>query len=116
MTGSTNLEIIEVVIMLFRSSHRRCSVKKGARKNFAIYAGKRLCWSLFNKVAGLKATTCATTDTAHAQISYPTVAELSVAFFEIFRYTAFVTMVVVCGNNSKTLKELNINLYRLTPE
>ena len=71
---------------------------------------------LFNKVAGLKATTCATTDTVHGQTSYPTVAELSVAFFERLRYTAFVTMVVVCGNNSKTLKELNINLYRLTPE
>ena len=79
MTGLTNLEIIEVVIMLFRSSHRRCSVKKGALKNFAIYTGKRVLEPLFNKVAGLKATTCATTDTAHAQTSYPTVAELSVA-------------------------------------
>ena len=24
-------------------------------KNFAIFTGKHLCWSLFNKVAGLKA-------------------------------------------------------------
>ena len=32
---------------LFRSSHRRCSVKKGVLKNFANFTGKHLCWSLF---------------------------------------------------------------------
>ena len=38
----------------FRSSHRRCSVKKGALGNFAKLTGKDLCQSLFfNKVAGL---------------------------------------------------------------
>ena len=38
----------------FRSSHRRCSVKKGALKNFPKLTGKDLCQSLFfNKVAGL---------------------------------------------------------------
>ena len=38
----------------FRSSHRRCSVKKGALRNFAKLTGKDLCQSLFfNKVAGL---------------------------------------------------------------
>ena len=30
-----------------RSSHRRCSVKKGVLKNFANFIGKHLCWSLF---------------------------------------------------------------------
>ena len=36
-----------------RSSHRRCSVKKVAFKNFAKYTGKHLCQGLFfNKVAG----------------------------------------------------------------
>ena len=30
-----------------RSSYWRCSVKKGALKTFANFAGKRLCWSLF---------------------------------------------------------------------
>ena len=29
-----------------RSSHRRCPVKKGVLKNFAIFTGKHLCWSL----------------------------------------------------------------------
>ena len=32
---------------LFRSSHRRCSVKKGVLKNFANFTGKHLCWSPF---------------------------------------------------------------------
>ena len=36
-----------------RSSHQRCSVKNGVLKNFANFTGKHLCWSLFNKVAGL---------------------------------------------------------------
>ena len=30
-----------------RSSHRRCSLKKGLLKNFTIFIGKHLCWSLF---------------------------------------------------------------------
>ena len=37
-----------------RSSHRRCSVKKGFLKNFIKFTEKHLCQSLFfNKVAGL---------------------------------------------------------------
>ena len=32
---------------IFRSSHRRYSVKKGVLKNFANFKGKHLCWSLF---------------------------------------------------------------------
>ena len=41
-----------------RSSHRRCSVKKGFLKNFAKFTRKHLCWSLFlNKVAGLSPAT-----------------------------------------------------------
>ena len=39
----------------FRSSHRRCSVRKGVIRNFAKFAGKHLCQSLFfNKVFLLK--------------------------------------------------------------
>ena len=30
-----------------RSSHQRCSVKKGVLKNFANFLGKHLYWSLF---------------------------------------------------------------------
>ena len=39
----------------FRSSHQRCSVKKGVLRNFAKLTGKHLCQSLsFNKVAGAR--------------------------------------------------------------
>ena len=34
-------------IAKIRSCHRRRPVKKGALKNFAIFTGKHLCWSLF---------------------------------------------------------------------
>ena len=41
-----------------RSSHWRCSVKKGVLRNFAKFTGKHLCQSLFfNKVAGLRPAT-----------------------------------------------------------
>ena len=41
-----------------KSSRRRCSVRKGIHRNFANFAGKHLCQSLFfNKVAGLRAAT-----------------------------------------------------------
>ena len=40
--------------VFLRSSHRRCSVRKGILSNFGIFIGKNLCQSLFyNKVAGL---------------------------------------------------------------
>ena len=32
---------------LFRSSHRRCSVKMSDLRNFENFTKKRLCWSLF---------------------------------------------------------------------
>ena len=42
----------------FRSSHPRCSVKKGALRNFAKFSGKHLCQSLFfYKVAGIRPST-----------------------------------------------------------
>ena len=38
---------------MFRSSHRRCSVRKVVLRNFAKFTGKHLCQSLFfNKAAG----------------------------------------------------------------
>ena len=42
----------------FRDSHQRCSIKKGALRNFAKFTGKYLCQSLFfNKVAVFKPAT-----------------------------------------------------------
>ena len=44
--------------MIYRSSHQRCSMKKGVVRNFAKFTGKHLCQSLlFNKVAGLRPAT-----------------------------------------------------------
>ena len=41
-----------------RGSHRRCSVRKNVLKNFAKFAGKHLCQSLFfNKVTRLRPAT-----------------------------------------------------------
>ena len=42
----------------FRSSHKRCSMKKGVPRNFPKFIGKHLCQSLFfNKVASLRPAT-----------------------------------------------------------
>ena len=42
----------------YRSSHRRCSVKKGVIRNFEKFAGKHLCQSVFfYKAAGLRPAT-----------------------------------------------------------
>ena len=42
----------------YRSSHQRCSVKKGVLRNFKKFTGKHLSQSLiFNKVAGLRPAT-----------------------------------------------------------
>ena len=48
-----NLKIVLEFLVTFRSSHQRCSVKKGVLRNFTKFTGKHLCQSLlFNKVAG----------------------------------------------------------------
>ena len=45
-------------ISSFRSSHQRCSRKKGVLRNFAKFTGKHLCQSLFfNKAADLSPAT-----------------------------------------------------------
>ena len=39
--------ILESSPRLSKNSHRRCSIKKNFLKNFAIFTGKHLRWSLF---------------------------------------------------------------------
>ena len=39
--------LFKFVFTLFRSSHRRCFIKKAVLKHFAIFTWKHLCWSLF---------------------------------------------------------------------
>ena len=42
-------------LTVFRSSHRRCSVRKCVFRNFSKFTGKQLCQNLFfNTVAGLR--------------------------------------------------------------
>ena len=53
-----NLSIAVLFLLICRSNHRRCSVRKGVLRNFAKVTEKQLCHSLFlNKVAGLRAVT-----------------------------------------------------------
>ena len=41
-----------------RSSHQRCSLRKGVLINFAVFTGKHLCQSLFfNEITGLSPAT-----------------------------------------------------------
>ena len=35
------------ISMNSRSSHQRCSIEKAVLRNFSIFSGKHLCWSLF---------------------------------------------------------------------
>ena len=38
-----------------RSSHQKCSIKKGVVRNFVKFTGRHMCQSIFfNKVAGLR--------------------------------------------------------------
>ena len=56
LLNSVYLKLMNINIHLLkdRSSHQRCSIQKGALRNFTKFTGKHLCQSLFfNKVAGL---------------------------------------------------------------
>ena len=65
----------------YRSSHCRCSVRKGVLRNYAKITGKHLCQSIFfNKVAGRSSTLLK--KEALAQV-------FSCEFCEIFKNTCF---------------------------
>ena len=61
-----------------KSSHRRCSIKKAVLKNFAIFKGKHLTWSLF--LINLQAWRSATLKKTPTQL-------FSFEFCEIFKNT-----------------------------
>ena len=42
------IDSAELGLFTYRSSHQSCSIKEAALKNFAIFAGKHLFWSLFS--------------------------------------------------------------------
>ena len=54
ISGRSIIPITLLCKICYRSSHRRCTLKKAVLKNFANFTGKHLCQSLFlNKVANL---------------------------------------------------------------
>ena len=58
MRGYFQKNICERLLLHFRGSHWKSSVKKGVLKNFANFTGKHRCWSIsFNKVKGLQSAT-----------------------------------------------------------
>ena len=42
-------QFISTIFSILRNSQRMCSLKKDVLKNFAMFTGKRLRWSLFLK-------------------------------------------------------------------
>ena len=55
-TYQVELEILRNSSTIFRSSHRRCSIKNAIIKHFVIFTEKHLCCGLFfNNVAGHQA-------------------------------------------------------------
>ena len=45
---ATTYVVSTLARLILRNSHRRCSLKKGVPKSFAVSTGKQLCWSLFS--------------------------------------------------------------------
>ena len=54
LLGWVKVKKITEIVVKARSSHRRCSMKKAFLKYFAIFTGKRLCWSLLIKFINYK--------------------------------------------------------------
>ena len=54
-SGRLLLWLIKYEILIVRSSHQRCFIKKGVLKDFTKFTGKHLCQSpFFNKVSGVR--------------------------------------------------------------
>ena len=70
--------------IVFRSSHREVNCKKGILKNFAKFTGKHLCWSLFNKVIGLRPEACNVIKKETPTLVFPC------GFYKIFKNTFFI--------------------------
>ena len=108
--------------MIYRSSHWRCSVRKGVFRNFEKFAGKHLCQSLFfNKVAGLGPKRCNfIKKETLAQVFSCEFCEISkkTFFIEHLRATAsgYITLIWVwlkwCANNKKGAFSRDLALIR----
>ena len=66
----------------YRSSHRRCSAKKGVLKNFANFKGKHLCWGLLLiKLQSWRTTTLLKRD-SNTDVSYDICQNFKNIYFE----------------------------------
>ena len=87
-----------------KSSHWRCSVKKGALKIFTEFTGK-LCWSLcFNKVAGLKPATLLKKRFQHRCFPVNSVKFLRTSFLE--NTSCRLLLILLIGNRTRAWKNL----------
>ena len=99
---STGLDVLFVpFLLIFRSSHQRCSVRKGVRRNFVKFTGKHLCQSLFfDKVANF--------------IEIETLAQIfSCEFCEISKNTLFYRTppVAAFGSSIKSIQHSTYQCY-----
>ena len=84
-----------------RSSHRRCSVKKGVLRNFAKFTGKHLCQRLFfDKVAGLRPATLLKKSLAQV---------FSYEFCEISKNTFFTEHLRTTASEYLSFESLNVS-------
>ena len=89
-----------------RSSHRRCSVRKGVLRNFVKFTGKHLCQSLFfDKVVGLRPATLLKKRLWHR--CFP----VSCEFYEISKITFFTEQLWVTPSNTFSLWNLKFSVY-----
>ena len=89
-----------------RSSHRRCSVRKGVLRNFVKFTGKHLCQSLFfDKVVGLRPATLLKKRLWHR--CFP----VSCEFYEISKNTFFTEQLWVTPSNTFSLWNLKLSVY-----
>ena len=92
-----------------RSSHRRCSVRKGVlTRNFGKFTGKHLCQSLlFNKVAGVKPATLIKRDSDTGFFSVNFAKFLRTPIFpEHFHATASYRSLLVFSNTTKKVNPI----------
>ena len=94
-------------LLCYRSSHQRCSIKKGVLKIFAKFTGKHLCQSLFfKKVAGLRSATLSKKRLWHKRFPMNFVRFSRTTFFkEHFRWL-FLKHLCQCFQNTYLLQKL----------
>ena len=95
----------------YKSSHQRCSVKKGVLRNFAKFTGKHLCQSLFLLKLQANRTFCYRTSPVAASKILGISIEILSFPFQILRFRKYVK--IVFTKNDQICKE-KYNLFETT--